>query len=425
MVAKALCGGRSRRPSIDVHDRRRPPPSLVPLPRPKAARRSCGCTSCWPTSSRASPRSTFRSASRSIRFRRSSARCWPAHLNDFGRYPANKGTERLPPAPPPPGSAGATSSPRPIDPETEVLVLNGTREGLFLGAIAAKRYVAQARRQARDPDSQSVLCRLCGRRGRRRLRAGLSADAPRETGFLPDLDALADELLARTVAFYLASPVQPAGRGRRRDLSHAARRAGAPLRLPGVRRRMLLEIYLERPPPHGMLEAVGPGLRQRRRVPLAVEALEPARPARRLRRRRPPLPRALLELRNVAAPQVPVPAQEVAIAAYGDEAPCRGEPRALRRRNSISPTRSSATATATGARPAASSSGSTSPRTAATRRSPLKLWREAGCASFPGDYLARDRPTAAIPAPATSASRMVQDKETTAEALHRLVAVLG
>ena len=37
----------------------------------------------------------------------------------------------------------------------------------------------------------------------------------RETGFLPDLDALTEELLARTVAFYIASPVEPAGRGGR------------------------------------------------------------------------------------------------------------------------------------------------------------------------------------------------------------------
>ena len=65
-----------------------------------------------------------------------------AHLNDFGRYPANKGTEPFRKA------AAAWLDrryrlPRKVDPETEVLVLNGTREGLFLGAIAAKRYVAR------------------------------------------------------------------------------------------------------------------------------------------------------------------------------------------------------------------------------------------------------------------------------------------
>src|SRR5450755_2811136 len=64
-----------------------------------------------------------------------------AHLNEFGRYPANKGIEPF-------RRAVAQwlgrryKLARPVDPEHEVLVLNGTREGLFLGAIAAKRWVA-------------------------------------------------------------------------------------------------------------------------------------------------------------------------------------------------------------------------------------------------------------------------------------------
>ena len=121
--------------------------------------------------------------------------------------------------PPPPGSAGATGSPRAVDPETEVIVLNGTREGLFLGAIAAKRYVPRARRQARDPDPQSVLRRLCGRRGRRRIASRSICRRRAQTGFLPDLDAHRRRAARahRRVLSRLA--VQPAGRGRRRRLS--------------------------------------------------------------------------------------------------------------------------------------------------------------------------------------------------------------
>src|SRR5687767_386270 len=63
-----------------------------------------------------------------------------AHLNDFGRYPANKGTEQFRRA-----SAAWLDRryrlTRPMDAESEVIVLNGTREGLFLAAIAAKRFV--------------------------------------------------------------------------------------------------------------------------------------------------------------------------------------------------------------------------------------------------------------------------------------------
>src|SRR5947209_7823841 len=64
-----------------------------------------------------------------------------AHLNDFGRYPANKGTEGFRRAPAA-WLGRRYKLTRPMDPETEVIVLNGTREGLFLGAIAAKRYVS-------------------------------------------------------------------------------------------------------------------------------------------------------------------------------------------------------------------------------------------------------------------------------------------
>src|SRR5205814_5234995 len=35
--------------------------------------------------------------------------------------------------------------------------------------------------------------------------------ATAKTGFLPDLDALSEELLARTVAFFIASPANPQG----------------------------------------------------------------------------------------------------------------------------------------------------------------------------------------------------------------------
>lgn len=64
-----------------------------------------------------------------------------AHVAEFGRYPLNKGIDEF---------AQAVAQwlgrryalDRPVDPATEVLVLNGTREGLFLAALAAKNWVA-------------------------------------------------------------------------------------------------------------------------------------------------------------------------------------------------------------------------------------------------------------------------------------------
>src|SRR5262249_60856894 len=60
-----------------------------------------------------------------------------AHLAEFGRYPAGKGTERFR------GAVAEWLTRRyrleRIDPERHGLVLRGTRAGLFLAALAAQR----------------------------------------------------------------------------------------------------------------------------------------------------------------------------------------------------------------------------------------------------------------------------------------------
>jgi aspartate/methionine/tyrosine aminotransferase len=55
----------------------------------------------------------------------------------------------------------------------------------------------------------------------------------------------------------------------------------------------------------------------------------------------------------------------------------------------------------------------------------MKLWREAGLRVIPGRYLARDQADGSNPGLGYIRVALVQDKESTAEALHRLVAVLG
>src|SRR5215831_18136955 len=66
------------------------------------------------------------------------------HIAEFGRYPLARGIEPFRRA-----VAGWLSKrfelPRPVDPESEVLVLNGSREGLFFAALTAVRYVGQRR----------------------------------------------------------------------------------------------------------------------------------------------------------------------------------------------------------------------------------------------------------------------------------------
>src|SRR5476651_1411196 len=136
-----------------------------------------------------------------------------AHLDEFGHYPANKGSEPF-------RRAVAAwlgrryKLPRPVDPEHEVLVLNGTREGLFLGAIAAQRWVT---RRAGKP-AVLIPNPFYAAYAAGALAAGCEPvymPATRESGFLPDLEALDNALLKRTVAFYLASPSNPRSEERR------------------------------------------------------------------------------------------------------------------------------------------------------------------------------------------------------------------
>ncbi len=91
-----------------------------------------------------------------------------------------------------------------------MLPLNGSREGLFSAIFPALG--AQARDQEADgAHSQSVLPSLCGRRGSIGRRASSSCQAPLTRDFLPDLEAIDEALLERTVALYLCSPSNPQG----------------------------------------------------------------------------------------------------------------------------------------------------------------------------------------------------------------------
>jgi aspartate/methionine/tyrosine aminotransferase len=345
-----------------------------------------------------------------------------AHLNDFGRYPANKGTDRFRKA------AAAWLDrryrlPRPVDPEAEVIVLNGTREGLFLGAIAAKRYV---------PPRNGNPAILIPNPFYAAYSAGAAAadcepvylPATRETGFLPDLDSVGEGLLSRTVALYIASPSNP--QGAVADLAYLKRLVALARRFGFLvfADECYCEIYLDGHPPRGMLEASEPdfsnvivfhSLSKRSNLP-GLRVGFAAGDRRFLAR--------YIELRNIAAPQVPVPAQEVAVAAYGDEGHVEGNRELYVAKFDLA---DQIVGDRYGyRRPAGgfflwldvSAHGGDEVAT-------KKLWREAGLRVIPGHYLARDGADGRNPGMGYIRVALVQDKETTAEALHRLVAVLG
>jgi len=344
-----------------------------------------------------------------------------AHVAEFGRYPMNKGLDEF---------ADAVGKwlnrryklPRAVDAATEVLVLSGTREGLFLAGIAAKNFVApRAGRPAVLIPNPFYAAYAAG---------AIAADcetvylpATAATGFLPDLDTLDEALLARTVAFYLASPSNPQGAVASRAyldrLTALARRFGFLI----LSDECYCEIYSERAP-SGMLEAAGAGfqnvvvfhsLSKRSNLPgLRIGFAAGDRK----------FLASFLELRNIAAPQVPTPLQHVAIAAYNDEAHVEENRRLYREKfdlaDQIIGDRYNYR------RPAGgfflwldvSAQGGSE---IATQR----LWREAGLRVVPGRYLAREQADGSNPGVNYIRVAMVQNNEITAEAMHRLVAVLG
>jgi aspartate/methionine/tyrosine aminotransferase len=239
-----------------------------------------------------------------------------AHVGDFGRYPFNKGTDPF-------CNAAAAwlgrrfSLPRPVDPASELLVLNGSREGLFLAAIAATRWVSGRRgRPAVLLPNPFYAAYSAGA-----LAAGCEPvflPATKTTAFLPDLNALSGELLGRTIAIYIASPANPQGAVADKDylarLVALARRHGFLI----FSDECYSEIYTRHAPP-SMLEAAGPDYAQvvvfqslSKRSNLPGLRVGFAAGDRRFLA-------SYLDLRNVAAPQVPIPLQQVAIAAYRDE----------------------------------------------------------------------------------------------------------
>jgi len=344
-----------------------------------------------------------------------------AHLNDFGRYPINKGIDAFRQAAAD-WLARRFTLPRPLDPEREVLVLNGTREGLFLGAIAAHRWIGKrADRPAILIPNPFYAAYAAG---------AVAAEcepvflpATRATGFLPDLDALDDALLARTVAFYIASPSNPQGAvadiAYLRRLTELAQRFGFLV----FSDECYSEIYSQAAP-HGMLEAAGDdyanvvvfqSLSKRSNLP-GLRVGFAAGDAGFLAR--------FLDLRNVAAPQVPVPAQHVAIAAYADEAHVIENRRLYLAKFDLAD------------RIVGERYGYRRPAggfflwldvaaQGGDEAAAVKLWREAGVRVVPGRYLARDQADGSNPGRNYIRAAMVQDEKTTDEALRRLVRVLG
>lgn len=343
------------------------------------------------------------------------------HIADFGRYPMSKGIAPFREA----ASRWLSrryALPRALDPETEILALNGSREGLFYAAIAAASYVTPRK---------GTPAILLPNPFYPAYAAGASAAGcepvflatTRANGFLPDLDSLGDDLLARTVAFYLASPANPQG-------AVASAAYFARVKQLADRHGFIVfsdecysEVYTQ-VAPGSMLENAGADFAN----VVAFQSLS----------KRSNLPGMRVgfvagdknflahfhELRNVAAPQVPVPLQHVAIAAYDDEAHVEENRRLYKVKfdlaDEILEERYGYARPAGGFCIWLDVSGHGGDEAAT-----LKLFREGGVRVLPGSYLARTQADGSNPGAGYIRVALVQNSETTAEALHRVVQTLN
>ena len=342
------------------------------------------------------------------------------HIGDFGRYPIAKGIEPFRRA-----ASNWLSSrfdlPRPIDPENEILVLNGSREGLFFAAITAARYVG-ARRGRPAILLPNPFYPAYGAGARAADCEAIYLPTTLANGFLPDLDALDDATLARTVAIYIASPANPQGAVASRDYFGRLKKLADRFGFMILSDECYSEIYTQTAP-GSMLESAGSDFTN----VVAFQSLS----------KRSNLPgmrvgfaagdRKFLgmfhELRNVAAPQVPVPLQHVAISAYSDEAHVEENRRLYRLKFDLA---DRILGDRYGyRRPAGgfclwldvSAHGGDEAAT-------VRLYRDGGVRVVPGSYLARQQPDGSNPGTGYIRLALVQDSDTTAEALRRLVDIL-
>lgn len=203
--------------------------------------------------------------------------------------------------------------------ELGILPLSGTREGLFhvvFPAMARRRDIERGAILLPNPYYHTYAAA-----------AGASGAEPvfltagPQTGFLPDLGAIGEDTLARTVAFFLCSPSNPQGAVANasylKQAIELARRHDFLL----IADECYSEIYTHTPPP-GALEiacGMGAGLAN----VIVMQSLSKRSNVAGLRAGfcagDPAFIEAFAAFRNLVAPQMPLPVQHACALILGDE----------------------------------------------------------------------------------------------------------
>jgi len=343
------------------------------------------------------------------------------HLPGFGRYPPIKGIPALREAIAAwiarryPTLAGV------IDPEKHILPLNGSREGLFSAifpALARKPSVASPVVLIPNPFYQAYGAAAAASGAEPIFLPSTAA-----TDFLPELDNIDMALLERAVALYVNSPSNPQGAVAGSD--YLARAIAVARRFDFLlfADECYSEIYSD-VPPAGALETAYAETGSLANV-VAFQSLSKRSGLPGLRSGfvagDPGFIAALGRFRNVACPQVPLPVQHVSVKAWSDEDHVE-KGRAVYRKNF-----DIADAILEGRY------GYRRPQGAfflwlnmadfgGGEATATTLWKGCGVRVLPGTYLARDEPDGTNPARDYVRVALVHDRDTTREALTRIVA---
>jgi aspartate/methionine/tyrosine aminotransferase len=274
------------------------------------------------------------------------------------------------------------------DPETAILPLNGTREGLFSACVALSPEEKAGRTPAVLMPNPFYQCYAVAA-----LTAGAEpvyVPATAETGHLPDYAALPAALLDRTTVVYICAPANPQGavadRGYWERLLALAERHDFRV----FADECYSEIWRERPPT-GALEALAAtggdperlvvfhSLSKRSNLAGLRSGFACTGPANRA---------AWLQWRSYAGPPLPIPAQHAAAAAWADE-------RHVEANRALYQEKFALADELLGNLP-----GYHAPEAGFFlwlevgdgEAAALRLWREAGVRALPGAYLSRPAP---------------------------------
>ena len=305
------------------------------------------------------------------------------HAAGFNKYPPNDGSPELRAA------ITAWIARRygvEMDPESEVMALNGTREGLYNAVIALCPPTKNGEKSAilmPNPFYQVYMIGAISGEA-----DPIMVPATAETGHLPDFASLPEEVLRRTTAAYLCSPANPQGVVASRDYWADLIALAEKYDFLIFADECYSEIYRDTPPT-GALEVVKELGTDRNRV-VIFHSLS----------KRSNLPglrsgfaasgaetmRQIKQLRNYAGAPLPLPLQQAAAAVWADEAHVE-ENRALYQEKY-----------AIADRIFGNVPGYVSPEAGFFLWLPveddeaaaLKLWRETGVRVLPGSYLAQN-----------------------------------